>query len=44
MVEKIDVSEWPEIVYRFSVSKGIRTVIIRMDSNGNMVQARNINE
>lgn len=42
--EKIDNNEWPEAVYRFKVSKGMKSMIIRMNANGDFVQEMNPNQ
>jgi hypothetical protein len=38
LVEKIDSNEWPEAVYRFKVSKGMKAMILKMNANGDFVQ------
>mgnify|MGYP003655561595 CR=1 FL=1 len=38
--ERIEAAGWPDDVYRFKVTKGIQSQIIRLDSKGNLVQER----
>ena len=38
--ERMEAAGWPDAVYRFKVSKGIQSRIIRLDSKGNLVQER----
>ncbi|MDA3893683.1 MAG: hypothetical protein PF517_18620 [Salinivirgaceae bacterium] len=42
--EKIETDAWPEDIYRFHVSKGLKSRIIRMDPKGNIIQERFIND
>lgn len=44
MMERIESTAWPEIIYRFNVSKGMRSAIIRMDAEGNFIQIKSTNE
>ena len=38
LMEKIDSNEWPEPVYRFKISKGVKSIILKMNANGDFVQ------
>ena len=40
--ERIEATGWPETVYRFKVTKGIQSFIIRLDSKGSLTQERKI--
>lgn len=42
--ERIENPGWPTDIYRFQVSKGLKSRIIRMDDLGNIIQAKNISE
>lgn len=42
--ERIESPGWLLDVYRFKVSKGLKSRIIRIDSKGNIVQAKYLNE
>ncbi|NNC94243.1 MAG: hypothetical protein HKN92_01695 [Chitinophagales bacterium] len=42
--ERIESPGWPVDVYRFKVSKGLKSKIIRIDEQGNLVQARDIGD
>jgi len=42
--EKIESQGWPGEIYRFQVSKGLKSRIIRMDASGNFIQIREIDE
>jgi hypothetical protein len=42
--EKIDSNEWPEPVYRFKMSKGMKSMILKMNANGDFVQEMNPNQ
>jgi len=35
---------WPIEIYRFQVSKGIKSQTIRMDKEGNIIQVKELNE
>ncbi|MCD4732303.1 MAG: hypothetical protein K8R74_16985 [Bacteroidales bacterium] len=39
-MEKMESPMWPVAIYRFKVSKGIKSHIIRMDPEGNIIQAK----
>jgi len=41
--EKLESPMWPVEIYRFQVSKGLKSSIIRMDAQGNFIQLKNIN-
>lgn len=41
-MEKIESPGWPNEVYRFKISKKMKTKILRIDSKGNQVQSRSI--
>lgn len=38
--ERMEAAGWPDAIYRFKVSKGIQSHIIRLDSKGNLIQER----
>ena len=38
--EKIETPEWPEPIYRFRVSKGLKSVIIRMNHEREIIQKK----
>ncbi|MBI9066736.1 MAG: hypothetical protein JEZ09_05545 [Salinivirgaceae bacterium] len=40
MKEKIESAEWPETIYRFRVSKGAKSKIIRMNVKGEIIQEK----
>lgn len=40
--EKIEAPGWPNAVFRFKVSKGMKALIIRIDAEGNIVQSRGL--
>ena len=40
MRERIESPSWPISVYRFQLKKGLKTVILRMDEEGNIIQTR----
>lgn len=40
--ELIEANGWPVDVYRFQVTKGMRSRILRMDDEGNIVQVKNL--
>lgn len=42
--EKIESPAWPVEIYRFNVTKGMKSYILRMDAKGNIVQAKYLNE
>jgi hypothetical protein len=42
--ETIKSDHWPELVYRFKVSKGLRSVVLRMNERGELVQRKIIKE
>ena len=42
-VEKIELAEWPETIYRFQVRKGAKSRIIRMNPDGVIIQEKYIN-
>lgn len=44
MSERIESSEWPEPVYRFGMSKGMRYHILKMDEMGEIVQVKYTDE
>lgn len=41
-IEKIENPAWPDAIYRFQISKGLKSKIIRMDVQGNLIQAKEI--
>ena len=43
-MEKIESSMWPVEIYRFHLSKGIKSHIVRMDAEGNLIQVKELNE
>ncbi len=43
-MEKLESPMWPMEIYRFHVSKGVKSQIIRMDAKGNIIQAKILNE
>lgn len=40
--EKLESPAWPGEIYRFQVSKGMKSKIIRMDAKGNFIQIREL--
>ncbi|MDT8393230.1 MAG: hypothetical protein RQ761_05275 [Bacteroidales bacterium] len=42
--EKLASPMWPVEIYRFQVSKGLKSQIIRMDADGNIIQIKDLNE
>lgn len=42
--EKLESPMWPDEIYRFQVSKGLKSKIIRMDAEGNIIQVKELNE
>lgn len=42
--EKIESPMWPVEIYRFQVSKGLKSKILRMDADGNIIQEKDIND
>lgn len=42
--ERIESPLWPVDVYRFMVSKGMRSRIVRMDIKGNVIQAKQLKD
>lgn len=44
LTERIETAEWPDPVYRFSVSKGLRFQILRMSETGEIIQIKYIDE
>lgn len=42
--EKLESPMWPVDIYRFQVSKGLKSEIIRMDAGGNIIQIKDIND
>lgn len=43
-MEKLESPMWPVEIYRFHVSKGLKSQIIRMDSDGNIIQTKELND
>ncbi|WP_256367551.1 MULTISPECIES: hypothetical protein [unclassified Lentimicrobium] len=43
MKEKLESPAWPAEIYRFQVSKGLKSKIIRMDAEGHFIQVRELN-
>jgi hypothetical protein len=41
--EKIESPMWPVEIYRFQVSKGLKSQVIRMDAAGNFIQVKELN-
>jgi hypothetical protein len=39
-MEKLESSEWPVEIYRFHVSKGLKSQMIRMDVEGNLIHVK----
>ena len=44
IMEKLDSPAWPVEIYRFHVSKGLKSQIIRMDADGNIIQVKELND
>jgi len=44
LTERIETAEWPDPVYRFSVSKGMRYQILRMSEQGEILQVKYLDE
>lgn len=44
LTERIESAEWPESVYRFAMSKGLRYHIIRMNEQGEIVQVKYVED
>ncbi|MFC2100931.1 hypothetical protein ACFLRZ_03780 [Bacteroidota bacterium] len=44
LVEKIESAEWPETIYRFRVSKGMKSILIRMNIKGEIIQEKKTSE
>ena len=42
--EKLESPMWPVEIYRFQVSKGLKSQIIRMDADGNFIQVKELKE
>lgn len=42
IMEKLESPAWPDPIYRFHVSKGLKSHIIRMDAEGNLIQNKNL--
>jgi len=40
--EKLSSPDWPVEIYRFQVSKGLKSKIIRMDAKGNIIQVKEL--
>jgi hypothetical protein len=40
--ERIEAQGWPTSIYRFYVSKGLKSAIIRMDEKGQIIQVKNL--
>ena len=43
-MEILESPMWPDEIYRFHVSKGIKSRIIRMDAEGNPIQIKELND
>ena len=43
-MEKLESPMWPIEIYRFQVSKGIKSQTIRMDKEGSIIQVKELNE
>ena len=41
-MEKLESAAWPDPIYRFHVSKGLKSRIIRMDAQGNLIQVKDL--
>jgi hypothetical protein len=41
--EKLVTPAWPDEIYRFQVSKGLKSEIIRMDAKGTLIQVKELN-
>lgn len=44
LTERIETAQWPDPVYRFSVSNGLRYQILRMSEQGEILQVKYIDE
>lgn len=42
--ERIESPDWPVDIYRFRVSKGVKSRIVRIDEKGNIIQAKHLND
>mgnify|MGYP003682314793 CR=1 FL=1 len=42
--EKLESPAWPNPIYRFKVSKGLKAKILRIDSKGTLIQAKYLSE
>ena len=38
--EKMESPAWPVEIYRFRISKGVKSKILRMDDQGNIIQSK----
>ena len=43
-MEKLESPMWPIEIYRFQVSKGLKSQILRMDAEGNIIQVKDLSE
>ena len=43
-MEKLESPAWPVEIYRFQMSKGMKSQIIRMDADGNLIQVKELNK
>ena len=41
---KLESPMWPVEIYRLQVSKGIKSQILRMDDEGNLIQVKDLND
>ena len=44
VMEKLESPAWPQEIYRFQVSRGLKSKILRMDADGNLIQVKEIEE
>ena len=44
IMEKLESPMWPVEIYRFHVSKGLKSQTIRMDGEGNLIQVKELND
>ncbi len=44
LMEKIESPQWPVDIYRFNLSKGMKSHIIRMEADGTLIQDRYLEE
>jgi hypothetical protein len=44
LMEKLESPDWPVEIYRFQVSKGLKSQILRMDAEGNIIQVKELNK